>query len=452
MVINFIPLGWPKPDEQDKNFEDSKGRKQKVWHNHKLNSSIQHGYDSELSESMPNPSSELTSDVVSDASSCIQDDEEGIARKPNVFKNFRKITTSERKTANDSDYVSQNNPKVSPRTESYNNGNVNNSIELNSSWEVVEGSSIIMEVESSFKTESMASKRNQTPVTNPMTPDPWNKSQKSSESHTATFTSNNAPKGIKGEEAKNQDSEKKVKGGPFHYGPNSEEEDYDSEREEYSYHAYSKQSHKDSRATPTKTHNSERQNFKESITPELDNSAHHSEAKNPEQDGWIGGGNSKKVPQSVNGNIGKRINDSPSSSQQFESMSTHTSPQFQAHPKLLKQQKKPRTKYMGTKDFKGFIQHAKQQIISEKPAQSKDRKRWKSPLTIVGRLVDDAQQRIKNKKKNEPLGRDTPFAHVYQKWEKNLRTQTPQPPLRNKYMSNSSLRSGDSRAGPVSIR
>ena len=51
---------------------------------------MQNGYDSPYSESMPAVSSEFSTPAESDTSSCIQDEDEGTAQKPNVFKNLRR--------------------------------------------------------------------------------------------------------------------------------------------------------------------------------------------------------------------------------------------------------------------------------------------------------------------------------------------------------------------------
>lgn len=319
--------------------------------------------------------------------------------------------------------------------------------ELHSSWEVVEGSSIIMEVESSFKSESITSKRNNGNMKDYLHNDLNNRSIKSSESQTATFKSATVTKNDIKEETKKNKNKKQE--GPFFYGPNSEEDDYDSELEEHSFR--SKQSNRDSKTTPTKTHKSANQDLKETIEQKNHkNSEHHSEV-GANDDGWIGGNKEKKVPQSVRGNGGRRINDSVSSSQQVDSLSTHTSPQFQAHPKLVKQ-KNQKSKYMDHKEFKGFIEKAKQQVISEKSNKSKDRKKWISPLRIVDKLVDDAQRRLKNKNKNEPIGQDTPFANVYSKWTGTLRNKTPQPPARNQNRTRSKIGSINSRAAGSSVR
>lgn len=444
-----MPLDRPKPDEEDKELAGFRSNKGSSKPMKASKNSFEDGYDSPLTESMPNPSSELCSEIMSDASSWIQDEEEGIARKPNIFRNFNKLTTSEKKTANDSDNNSQNNFKNNNHYEHNYNGAGNNSLEINSSWEVIEGSSIIMEVESSFKSESISSKRNDVPkkeITRNIGQVDPSASKKSSESLTATFASRAGSRNQQKEESKKLLKKKnKAKEGPFHYGPNSDEDDFDSEQEEFSYQSH--QSDNNTKATPGKSHLSAKQTLTNKIQPVTShqNSAHHSEQERSEENDWIGGGDEKKVPKSVNGQKERRVPDSPSSSQQIESMSTRTSPHLQYHPKLLKKQQTKVDKYVNQQDFKNFIQNSKRQIISEKNSLDNGRKQWKSPLRIVDKLVDDAQKRLKNKKQNEPLGRDTPFASLFNKWTSTLRNNSQQPEVRNKYNTHSSLRSNDSR-------
>lgn len=161
-----------------------------MWHGQKIVKSIQDGYDSPLTSSALEPSNKLSEDVMSDASSCIQDEDEGITRKPNVFGNVTKTAVSDKKTANDSEVLSANN-----RFNNYNQGfndseERNGSIQINSSWEVVEGSSIIMEIDDSQRQDSIHSQKKNNfkvppvPVKN-FVPE----SKKSSESLTATFAS-----------------------------------------------------------------------------------------------------------------------------------------------------------------------------------------------------------------------------------------------------------------------
>lgn len=394
----------------------------------------------------------------------MQDEPEGVARKPNVFNHIKKGTTSEKKTANDSDYASH--PKT-PKKEIKTKERDNSSIQLNDSWEVVEGSSIIMEVESSFKTESIASKRNKmlnndilfdepvkllddSPVIDmknlPEQLEQLHNSRKSSESHTATFASNKVLNQIKKEEVKEVKSQKgtKVKDGPFEYdGPNSEVEDYDSEQE-FSYHANkSNLSNAGSQWNPTKEVKSVIPYDEDHILPESSSAKTVQKISSTEtdHDGWIGSSDEKHAVKTVIG----RANDSQTS-HHLESLSTHTSPHLQSHSKLLKHHKIQKVKkkhenYVSQKEFKNFITSTKRQIISEKSTSSKpqDRKRWKSPLKIVDKLVEDANQRLKNKRKCEHLGQDAPFASGFKQWNKTLRTKSAQPQTRKSRFKDSSI-------------
>ena len=314
------------------------------------------GYDSSLTESMPIPEDELMSDIYSKNSSWLEDEDEGVARKPNVFWNFQVMTTSEKKTANESDHIS--NP-ITPHKEILQGDN--NSIWVNSSWEVVEGSSIVMEVESSIRTDSLNSIKNQTPGTDFATPDiePLRVSRKSSDSKTATFTSNTGFKKPK-EENKSENYQKstQAKEGPFVYNsPNSEEDDYNSE-EEFSGNNSNKNnlSNNGSQWAPSKEVNSVTPQDSNHIQPESSSqkSSKNDSLKNLNEDGWIG--NYHGPSSTIDNNRG--INDSQSS-QKFESMSTHTSPQFQYHKKLLNKKKHKKTKkngeYVSPRDFKKFL-------------------------------------------------------------------------------------------------
>ena len=289
---------------------------------------------------------------------------------------------------------------------------------------------------------------------NPDPTPPEQQSRKSSESHTATFASR--PDHKKKEEQKSQYGRpitEKKKDGPFQYDQNSEEDDYDSEQESLEYPPKPQQKNHDSSATPSKTHyTNKKDGRRQDGIATGQNSSRHSNDED-----WIGG-SGEKVPKSVRG-IGHRgINDSSTSSQQLESMSTHTSPQFQAHPKLLKQKKlrKPgkskgfkKTKqeegHVSHNDFKQFLTDSKRQIISEKSSSKKKMKRCKSPLTIVDKLVDDAQRRLKNKQKYEHLGHGAAFAATYGQFNGTLtRDKSAQPRQLKRCISNSSYKSNDS--------
>lgn len=44
----------------------------------------------------------------------------------------------------------------------------------------------------------------------------------------------------------------------------------------------------------------------------------------------------------------------------------------------------------------------------------------------MDKLIEDANQRLKNKEKLAEKGKDTPFASVYKDWNKTLRTKSAQ--------------------------
>ena len=303
---------------------------------------------------MPVPTDELDSDIYSNASSCLNEEDEGIARKPNIFQNFKTLPYSEKKTANDS--VNYSNP-ITPRKEIYCD-NMNNSITINSSWEVVEGSSIIIEVESSFKTDSITSKKNKAPILTETKPEIdilRNENRKSSESKTATFTSNTGFRKQGEEENKSMknNEEKKGKDKPFMYNElNSEEDDYNSEEEISSHSIKENMSNNGSQWAPSKEINSVVPHSGESINPES------SSQKTLEKEGGWTGSSDEKGAMSVKNKVDGQINESESSNK-FESMSTHTSPQFPFHPKLMKQKrqknkhkKAKKEGYVSKKDFK----------------------------------------------------------------------------------------------------
>jgi hypothetical protein len=145
--------------------------------------------------------------------------------------------------------------------------------------------------------------------------------------------------------------------------------------------------------------------------------------------------------------IGK-VNDSQTS-RHLDSISTHTSPMLQSQSKLLNHKlhkvKKKHDNYVSQKQFKKFISSTKQNIISEKEGSIKplDRKRCKSPLNIVDKLMEDANHRLRNKQRNERLRQDAPFASGNRQWNKNLRNETSrnksaQPKTRNTRIRDSS--------------
>jgi hypothetical protein len=130
-----------------------------------INQSLEDGYDSSLTSSGPDPSDPYSVPNESDLSSCINDEDEGKAQTPNVFS------------------------KYSPTKSSINQ--INDSLSVHSSWEIVEGSSIVMEVEDSFSTLRSKNKDEQIfiepiPISQLLNE---HDSKKSSESLTATFAS-----------------------------------------------------------------------------------------------------------------------------------------------------------------------------------------------------------------------------------------------------------------------
>jgi hypothetical protein len=375
---------------------------------------------------MPVPTSELNSDEPSELSSNIEDEPEGIAQKPNVFQNNHKANHSERKTAGGTDYAS--NP-VTPRKQVFNE---QESLKFNESdYEIIEGSSIVMELEDSFQTSSHASRRGKeqdqvipesaTKILEPPeshTPEPVSQNLQNSKlssdsrSHTATFASGMGgftPKKVQKEETKSQNGHAKatkVKDGVFEYdGPNSEEDDYDSEQE-YSYHSKGEQSNMGSQWAPSQAVKSVAPDGSDEIKPE---SSSQKSGLSPSSGQNYNSSGEKGAQSVITGQKGRNMNSSRSS-QHFDSLSTHTSPQFNA-PKLLQKtkfKKKEKEKYVSQKDFKKFITVAKRQVSKSresrggKSTKSKQRKRWKSPLNIVDKLVDDANQRLKNKRKFIP--------------------------------------------------
>ena len=381
-----------------------------------------------------------------------------------MFNHLKKGTTSDKKTAIDSDFGSH---PITPRKEFATKERDNSSIQLNDSWQVVEGSSIIMEVESSYRTESNASKRNKklnhdmlfdepvkllddSPVVDmknlPEQLEQLHNSRKSSESHTATFASIKGLYPIKKEEVKIAKSQKgtKVKDGPFEYdGPNSEVEDYDSEQE-FSYHSNKVNfSNAGSQWNPTKEVKSVVPNDDDHIMPESSSAKTIQKISSTEtdHDGWIGSSDEKHAVKTVYG----RGNDSQTS-HHLESLSTHTSPNLQSHSKLLNHHKLQKVKkkhdnYVSQKEFKNFISSTKRQIISEKssPRPQEKKKRFKSPLNIVDKLVEDANQRLRNKQKNEHLGQGNAFASVFSQFNKTLRTKSVQPQTRKSRFQDSSV-------------
>ena len=93
---------------------------------------------------MPLKTEEFSDDFYVDASSWIHEGDEGAIRKPNVAWKTVKVAVSDIRTANDSDIINPNNINNFDQHESF-IINKEESFNSNSSWEVGEGSSIIIE-------------------------------------------------------------------------------------------------------------------------------------------------------------------------------------------------------------------------------------------------------------------------------------------------------------------
>lgn len=379
-----------------------------------INQSLQEGYDSSLTSSMPNPSDPYSKNDDSNVSSCIDDEDEGIARKPNVMGRHKKLGSSDKKTANDSEIISKENGKDYGDGESFHRNN--DSLGLHSSWEVIEGSSVVMEVEESFNNATLNSRVGESALGGLSSPEKVAErgSKKSSESLTATFASisrqgSKQNQGPVKEQAKEQakqflekmEKKEEVNKKPFKYGHHSESEEENSEEEVKVGEARSRMDYYSKNSLQTEDQK------KKELTKfnSQQNSSLGFKVENPSEadshEVWIEGGN--HVPKSDNGKKLKRISDSQSSLQ-YGSLSTHTSPGFLRTPKELKRKKESNQQQMSKNEFQKFIQQAKKKVVSEKsphksPNITKNRKQWKSPLRIVDKLVDDAHRRIKMKEK-----------------------------------------------------
>lgn len=344
------------------------------------------------------------------------------------------------------------------------NVNQNDSFEENHpSWE--EGTEYFIDAdEESFKQSTITSQRNKVVVQPEINPQIAleHDSKKSSEALTATFLSHS---GIdikkKQEEAKGINPHQKLPVSvqnekPFKYGgaSNSEDDDYNSEEEAKSFQNSSNKKIYNSIAKTTNdtgtkhTSTDSKQNEKTKIVPQTARISKADENSEQGSDrGWINE-DIKTAPKSVNGKKnGYQRFDSQSSKYQ-ESVSTKTSPKFQYNPKMFGRKVTTKDKNMNQKEFKNFIDKAKQKVVTQhKDVLKAKRKEWRSPYRIVDKLLADAERRIKIKNMNEPKGNDTPFAHVYSKWDKGLRPKTPQPGTRSvsRYRANSTVRSESSQ-------
>ena len=147
------------------------------------------------------------------------------------------------------------------------------------------------------------------------------------------------------------------------------------------------------------------------------NKIHHSEEEESDGNNWIGG---TKDFKSTKGEKLKEKFESPSSSIQIGSASTHTSPKFQYNTKLIKK-KTTVEKYIEKNEFKSFLQNAKRQVLSERNEEFETTRKSKSPFRIVDKLLDDAQRRLQIKEKNEVKGQGNAFASTFSGWNKTLR-------------------------------
>lgn len=376
---------------------------------------------------MPIPTDELQSDTPSETSSCLHDQEEGTARKPNVFGNYQTLPHSEKKTAVGSEHF-ENFEGYTPNKEV-------KGVEINSSWEVVEESSIVIEVEDGFG-DSKGTLNDRETLERPDV-------TKSDDSKTATFASR--VNGVKIEESKTvQESHRKE--GPFRYNDlNSEEDDFDSE-EEISMHSF-KESHHGSQWMTSQKVNSVMPQDADHISPES-SSKKATDKQNEKDEGWIGGKMEKMDTQSVNDNVMAKMNESGSSNK-FESMSTHTSPQFQAQKLIRKKEvrRKRKDEYVDKNQFGKFIKEAKKETSNKLSSKGRP---WRSPLKIVDRLVEDANKRLRNKEKMEPKGHGPAFSKTFKNWNstlRNNRNKSAQPVrerITAKFRSESSYRSDGS--------
>lgn len=108
---------------------------------------------------------------------------------------------------------------------------------MNSSWEVVEETSVVIEVEGSFRGDSIRSHRNDPQAADFQGSDKQrdHRGKASTDTLTATFEKSSMKKSSNKENLKNHQKHAKgiAKEKPFEYDYNSEYEDYDSEDEEY---------------------------------------------------------------------------------------------------------------------------------------------------------------------------------------------------------------------------
>lgn len=207
---------------------------------------------------------------------------------------------------------------------------------------------------------------------------------------------------------------------PFKYETNSDHDDYDSEQDVQENNKKLHQANVDKDKT-YKTLQSAQDNKPSKRKPDASpNFSLRNKAKliseDEESDGnnWIGGDKNFK---SARGDKHFKF-DSPSSSLQIGSASTHTSQKFQYN---LSKKKTTGEKYLDKNEFKSFLQNEKRQVLSERNETLETTRKSKSPFRIVDKLLDDAQRRLLIKQENEQKGNDTALALAYSSWNRTLR-------------------------------
>ena len=324
--------------------------------------------------------------------------------------------------------------------------NGDQSVDIHSSWEVIDGSSIVIEVEDSFYGSNATSKNDEKQLQVLVSPQHYNEheSKKSSESLTATFASVKGTK-QKREEFKKFEQFKKnneIKQNKlFEYGENSEDEDYNSEEETKSrtknYNSVAKTA--DTNTKPISINDYTEISRPKSKKNDSLNIRVESHSEQESEAGWIE--SVSQVPKSVRNLNNRQTNDSQSL-KNFDSMSTHTSPHLKYTPKGNRN--KGKHKNINQKEFRSFIENAKLKATNQVKNKSTNKhKNSKSPLKIVDKLVMDAHRRIRTKKQSEKLAQDAPFASTYKQWGKGLRNNSQQTSTRalKRYKSKSSLNS-----------
>lgn len=226
------------------------------------------------------------------------------------------------------------------------------------------------------------------------------------------------------EETKYEQSDNRVKeitrDKPFKYGTRSDHEDYDSEQEQYNKSGNLQKSNANKQPVQkfvSPTQENKHSKVKPDTSPNfsLRNKAKLiSEDEESDGNNWIGGDKNFK---SARGDKHWRF-DSPSSSLQIGSASTHTSQKFHNN---LQKKKTTVNNYIEKNEFKTFLHNAKRQVLSERNETLETTRKSKSPFRIVDKLLDDAQRRLLIKQENEQKGQDPALAIVYNSWNRTLR-------------------------------